>query len=293
VEQEAADVGVTIKRYHTDNGVFASREFRNHCAALDQTLSFSGVGAHHQNGIAERAIQTVTNMARACMIHAQLHWPEHSFIDLWPMAMSYAIWVYNKIPHNGAGLSPEELFSGIKSTGSQLQRCHVFSCPIYVLDPALQDGKKIPKWDSKARQGVFVGFSREHSTSVPLVLNPRTGHVSPQFHVIFDDAFWTVPSLYSVEEHDKRFEQLFESSSEQFLDPSDVEAGVELLEDQWLSPDEMELRLKQRREQEAARIPVISTPNPEATAPVAASHPRADLPQDRPEPPLPSSPKSL
>jgi hypothetical protein len=49
VEQEAADVGVTIKRYYTDNGVFASCEFRNHCAALDQTLSFSGVGAHHQH----------------------------------------------------------------------------------------------------------------------------------------------------------------------------------------------------------------------------------------------------
>ena len=92
---------------------------------------------------------------------------------------------------------------------------------------------------------------------------------------------------------DKRFEQLFESSREQFLDPSDVEAGVELLEDQWLSPNELELRLKQRREQDAAKIPVISTPNPEATAPVAASHPRADLPQDRPEPPLPSTPKSL
>jgi hypothetical protein len=28
-----------------------------------QTLSLSGVGAHHQNGVAERAIQTVTQWA--------------------------------------------------------------------------------------------------------------------------------------------------------------------------------------------------------------------------------------
>lgn len=73
MEQEAANVGVKVKCYHTDNGVCAAREFRDHCAALGQVLFFSGVGAHHQNDIAEEAIQTVTNMARACMIHAQLH----------------------------------------------------------------------------------------------------------------------------------------------------------------------------------------------------------------------------
>ncbi len=31
--------------------------------------------------------------------------------------------------------------------------------------------------------------------SVALVLNPRTGHVSPQFHVVFDDHFTTVPFM--------------------------------------------------------------------------------------------------
>jgi transposase InsO family protein len=87
VEQEAAEVGVTIKSYHTNNGIFSSKEFRAHCQALKQCLSFSGIGAHHQNGVAERAIQTVSNMARARLIHAQLRWPARSFLDLWPLAM--------------------------------------------------------------------------------------------------------------------------------------------------------------------------------------------------------------
>eukprot|EP00804_Cyclotella_cryptica_P004979 CCRYP_014091-RB/>CCRYP_014091-RB protein AED:0.37 eAED:0.31 QI:0/0/0/1/1/1/2/0/446 len=65
LELEAADVGVSIKGYHTDNGVFSSSEFRSHCSGLGQSLRFSGVGAHHQNGVAERVIQTITNMARA------------------------------------------------------------------------------------------------------------------------------------------------------------------------------------------------------------------------------------
>ena len=45
LEREARDVGVSIKKYHSDNGVFSSKEFRSHCEELNQKLSFSGVGA--------------------------------------------------------------------------------------------------------------------------------------------------------------------------------------------------------------------------------------------------------
>lgn len=139
---------------------------------MKQTITFSGVGAHHQNGIAERAIQTISNMARANMVHATLHWPDHSFISLWPLVMNYAIWIYNQIPPSGAGWSPEELWSRTKTPHSGLPCAHVFGCPVYVLDPKLQDGKKIPKWKSGARQGNWIGFSLLHSSTVPLVLNP-------------------------------------------------------------------------------------------------------------------------
>ena len=33
------------------------------------------------------------------------------------------------------------------------------------------------------------------SSDVPLALNLQTGHISPQFHVVFDDDFSTVSSL--------------------------------------------------------------------------------------------------
>jgi transposase InsO family protein len=174
-EQEAADAGVKIKSYHSDNGVFNSKEFKDHCTKLDQKLTFSGVGAKFQNGVAENAIGFITSMARANMIHATIHHPRHKFINSWPLAMSYAIWCYNKVPKEGTGWSPEELWTGFKAPRSALPRAHVFGCPVYVLDPKLQDGQKIPKWDCKARQGIFVGFSSDHSSTVPLVLNPTTG----------------------------------------------------------------------------------------------------------------------
>ena len=65
---------------------------------------------------------------------------------------------------------------------------------------------------------------------------------------------------------------------------ADVEAGVELLEDQWLSLEELEMQMEQRWEQEAARVPVIASTTPVPTASLAAPPPWAVLPQDQPEP---------
>jgi hypothetical protein len=43
--------------------------------------------------------------------------------------------------------------------------------------------------------GLYVGHSPSHAANVALIFNPRTGHISLQFHVIFDDDFTTVPYL--------------------------------------------------------------------------------------------------
>ncbi|MGH3054777.1 MAG: hypothetical protein ACRDL7_07350, partial [Gaiellaceae bacterium] len=72
----AASHGVHIQNYRGDNGVFTSRDFRRQLELQHQGLTLSGVGAHHQNGVAERAIKTVTTHARIMMLHAALRWPE-------------------------------------------------------------------------------------------------------------------------------------------------------------------------------------------------------------------------
>ena len=88
-----------------------------------------------------------------------------------------------------------EVFTKTKSDHRDLQRAHVWGCPVYFLEPALQDGKKIHKWQPHARLGIFVGFSHVHSSLVLLVLNVVTGKTSPQYHVVFDDKFSTVNLL--------------------------------------------------------------------------------------------------
>ena len=47
--------------------------------------------------------------------------------------------------------------------------------------------------------GICVGRSPAHASSVGLILNPRTGHVSLQFHVVYDDDFTTASYLRSGE----------------------------------------------------------------------------------------------
>jgi transposase InsO family protein len=53
-EAEAKRYGVTIKHYHADNGLFRTKPFEQDIEKKGQRLTFAGVGAHHQNGIAEK-----------------------------------------------------------------------------------------------------------------------------------------------------------------------------------------------------------------------------------------------
>jgi hypothetical protein len=39
-----------------------------------QTIIFSGVGAHHQNGIAEKRIKDLQRRATTLVLHAQKRW---------------------------------------------------------------------------------------------------------------------------------------------------------------------------------------------------------------------------
>jgi hypothetical protein len=152
------------------------------------------VGAKHQNGCAERSIQTIMSIACTFIIHVLLHWDEQDSdaVALWPFAVRHTVWLYNRLPNGVTGLSSMEIVTGTHLDHRDLLRTHVWGCPVYVLDPKLQDGKKVPKWNCRARQGQFLGFSDEHSLLVATVHHLTTGFVSPQSHVVFDDHFHTV-----------------------------------------------------------------------------------------------------
>jgi hypothetical protein len=51
-EEFAYDCGTKIQFYHTDNSPFRGREFMEELHANNQKVRYSGVGGHHQNGVA-------------------------------------------------------------------------------------------------------------------------------------------------------------------------------------------------------------------------------------------------
>jgi hypothetical protein len=103
-----------------------------------------------------------------------------------------AVDVMNTTPRkHGKNQLPIEIFS-LVGVQPKLQNFHEFGCPVYVKNAPLQRGQLQSKWMSQARLGIYLGMSPRHARTVALVLNPRSGLVSPQWHVKFNDNFDTV-----------------------------------------------------------------------------------------------------
>ena len=188
-EQFAQSFNVRIKHYHCDNGIFADKTYKAACAASNQSISFCGVNAHHQSGIAEKRIRDLRDSARSMLLLAKHNWPDAISTHLWGFAMNYASTIRASTLREGEKRTPLQKFAQTPDPPS-VHRFHTFGCPVYTLDPNLQSGNAQPnKWTDRSKIGIFLGFSREHASTVSLVLNPITGLTSPQFHVKHDDRF--------------------------------------------------------------------------------------------------------
>ena len=191
-ETFAKNCGVDIRHYHADNKIFNNQLFKESCITAQQTQSFCGVSAHHQNGVAERKIKSVINLARAMLFNAMIRWPDTIHLSFWPYAVHYATDILNNTPKS-SGFSPKEIFTGIKGDRS-LRHFHTFGSPAFVLHPTIANGKKLPTWKPRSKPAVFLGKSRQHASNVSLVYDPSTHHISPQFYLVHDDEFQTVSS---------------------------------------------------------------------------------------------------
>ena len=189
---------ITIKNYLADNGIFKANLWVDECKRQGQGLTFAGVNAHHQNGVAERRIRELQDMARTMLIHANSRWPESVTTNLWPYAIRMASEAINNTPsfQDEDRKTPVELFANSNVTANP-KHWKPFGCPVYVLDNQLQSGKPFHKWQQRSKVGIYLGKSPQHGRSVALVLSRETGLVSPQFHVAFDPTFRTVKDIRS------------------------------------------------------------------------------------------------
>eukprot|EP00957_Ditylum_brightwellii_P007745 586003-Ditylum_brightwellii.AAC.1 len=179
-ERVLREYGHTVESYHGDNSRFDSEDSINSCRAAQQSYSYCGIGTCHQNGIAENMNKRLTHSARTILLHPKRKWQVAISTTLWPFAYRAAEERHNLMDLNANGLTPLEQMSGHKEE--------------------LVASIAPPKWDLKARVGIYVGHSPFHAGNVALVLNLQTCHARPQYHVVFDNEFSTVPYFQSSEQ---------------------------------------------------------------------------------------------
>ena len=289
------DFGVMPQTYLTDNHKsFTSAEYSDKLKEHQQVVKFAGVGAHHHNGVAERNIRTIVSIARTMMLHSAIHWPQVADSTQWPMAVSHAVYLHNHFPNTVTGLSPADLFTKIRWEQKKFHDLHVWGAPVYVLDKDISDGKKIPRWTTRSTRMMLMGMSPKHSTTVPLVLNPTTGYITAQFHVVFDDWFTTVSANddHLPDFNSPTWAKLFGESAFQYpmdeQDHEELESELQEIENQQPQANQREERIIQAFDQRQPPTQLQVPPNPtsipitQQEPPTIAVAPQTPIAETRP-----------
>ena len=140
-ELHARSHEVSVKAYHADNGMFKAKHWIEDYNLNHQAMTFAGVNAHHQNGIAERRIKQLQDQSRSMLLHAISRCPQCVTIALWPYAIKMAEVAINATPslQDEQRRSPLHVFSS--NSIHPPQHFKPFGCPIYVSNRDLQQNK--------------------------------------------------------------------------------------------------------------------------------------------------------
>ena len=163
-----------VMRIRSDNGTeFKNSVIREFCEEEGIIQEFSAPRTPQQNGVVERKNRTLIEAARTMLEESKL--PTY----FWAEAVNTACYTQNiSLVNQAKGMTSYQLFKGKKPTINFL---HVFGCKCFVLK---NHGEHPGKFDSKADEAIFVGYSAGKSYRV---YNLRLNIVMESIHVVFDD----------------------------------------------------------------------------------------------------------
>ena len=100
-----------------------------------------------QNGVVERANRTIVELAKACLVSAELH------MDWWEQAALYVTWVKNRVTTRALaqGVTPYQMWEGDLPNVSMARP---FGCMTQIMVPK----EKRKKWYQNTQWGMFIGF---------------------------------------------------------------------------------------------------------------------------------------
>lgn len=132
-----------------DGGEFMSADFKAYCVGNGIKREVTARYSPSQNGVAERMMRTIVEMAKAMLFHFNLG------KEWWGPAAQYAVYIIARCPTSALqdmGI-PYEAWWGQRADYSLMQP---FGAPVYVYVP----DQLRTKLDSRAVRGIFVGLEQ-------------------------------------------------------------------------------------------------------------------------------------
>jgi hypothetical protein len=154
-------------------------KFGEHCKSEGITYEKTVPEAPSQNGVAERCNLTLTSMARAMLIDADLSdW-------FWPFAIQAAVHIKNRVPHSSLPThkTPFEFWHRYKPNLSHLRPFGVHCTSRITPSNALL------KFDPRGEPGRFLGYAKDAKGYLVWVPSPsgRGGSLKTRRDVTFHD----------------------------------------------------------------------------------------------------------
>ena len=180
----ARDYGYEIRQLQFDSdSIFENEELQLWLRKRNITSRFAPPGVHQSNGLVERMIRTVVQMARAMLIGSGL--PN----KFWTYAMSYALLIYNSTMKGR--FKNKNVFKFTSPYYMLTKKFAVYNFPIFgcsCIGKGPGAGTLSP-WEPRGRKSVFLGFDSEHHDSyIYLSLVSSKIIVSKQV-IIFEDYY--------------------------------------------------------------------------------------------------------
>jgi transposase InsO family protein len=168
--------GKYVKVLRSDGGEYSSKEFANFYKSQGIIMQTTTMYTPQQNGVAERKIQTIMNMARSLLKEknmSNLFWAEVVACSVYLLYISPTTSVKMKVP--------QEAWSGTKLNVSHLR---IFGCIAFAHIPS----ELRRKLDDRSEKFIFVGYSETSKAyrlynpiSKKLILNRYAKFLENQF----------------------------------------------------------------------------------------------------------------
>ena len=167
--------GFVITCIRSDHGrEFENVDFETFCNEHGIDHNFSAPRIPQQNGVVERKIGTIQEMARTMLNENNL--PKY----FWVEAINTSCYVLNRVLLRSIlKKTPYKFWKNKKPNISYLK---VFGCKCFILNTK----DNLGNFDAKLDVGIFVGYST--SSKACRVFNNRTMVVEESIHVIFDES---------------------------------------------------------------------------------------------------------